>query len=113
MKNLNNIAKSNILEDAIYRFSIGNKQSLTLDRSKGLYSEETNNPTAKHFKSQLFPNFTHKRLGFPEIYKAEYLVFRDGQIAGISWDFEDKQSLFFNLYADEMELIENRQFACA
>ena len=83
------ICPTNILDNAIYKISIGNYTSLKPDYCKGTYLEETNNPTALHFKDMLFPKFIRKREGFPTKFKSESLIFLDGKITGIYWTFSD------------------------
>ena len=89
--------KSNILSNAIYLYSIGNRNSLTPEQSKGQHVEETNTAMAKHFKDQLFPKFIRKREGFPETFQKEELVFQDGQIQAIQWEFADNSTQTINL----------------
>jgi hypothetical protein len=91
------IPDSNILDNAIYKISCGDFNSLKPEYRKGLYKEETNNPTAVYFKDMMFPKFIRKREGFPTVYKTESLVFKDGRIESLYWTFADGSHQTINL----------------
>jgi len=80
---------SNILPEALCKISNGDYNSLTDQQSKGEYLEETTNGRAICFKDNLFPKFMRKRESFPTDYDKEYLLFIDGKIQGIRWEWDD------------------------